>query len=99
VVAKIKITVAKRTSNGDLIAKYGNNVLPQCDALKDGQEFISEGFKVPLGFCPWAWADIQRDVAVLACGGNFEWVNQKGLGFSSCTDGFRPVVFRLERVE
>ena len=64
-VAKVKITVAKRTSNADLIAAYGNKVLPQCDVLKDGQEFISEEFKVPPGFCPWAWVDIQRDVVVL----------------------------------
>ena len=98
-IAKVKITVAKRLSNPDLIAKYGNKVLPQCDAMKDGQEFVSEGFKVPPGFCPWAWADIQRDVAVLACGGNFDWVSKPGTGLSSCTDGFRPVVFLLERVE
>jgi len=54
---------------------------------------------MPEGFCSWAWADIQRDVAVLALNGNFPWVKDEGIGISWCTDGFRPVVFKLKRME
>jgi len=54
---------------------------------------------MPKGFCSWAWADIQRDVTVLALGGDFPWVKEKGVTFSSCTDGFRPVIFKLERMK
>lgn len=97
--AKVKITVAKRISNQDLIAEYGKGMEPLCEAVKEGEEFISEDFAMPAGFCPWAWADIQRDVAILATGGTFPWVNQDGVGISCCTDGFRPVVFVLERIE
>ena len=96
---KVKITVAKRMSNEDLIEKYGNKVAPLCDVMKDGQEFTSEDFAMPEGFCSWAWADIQRDVTVLGTGGGFSWVDQDGVGISCCTDGFRPVVFLLERLD
>ena len=97
--SKVRITVAKRLSNPDLLARYGKKLPPQCQATNDGQVFVSEGFKMPEGFCPWAWADIQRDVAVLECGGNFGWVSEPGVGVSCCTDGFRPVVFLLERID
>lgn len=97
--AKVKITVAKRMSNEDLIAEYGKGVASLCEAVKEREEFISEDFAMPEGFCPWAWADIQRDVAVLACGGNFSWMTPGGVGVSCCTDGLRPVVFVLERLE
>jgi uncharacterized repeat protein (TIGR04076 family) len=49
-------------------------------------------------FCSWAWADIQRDVVHLALGGDFPWIKEKGIGISCCTDGLRPVIFKLERL-
>jgi len=94
----VKITVEKRLSNESLIEKYGVGVEPLCDAVKDGQEFIAEDLKMPEGFCHWAWADIQRDVVTLALGGNFPWVKDEGVAISCCTDGFRPVIFKLERL-
>ena len=42
-------------------------------------------------------ADIQRDVAHLAMGGDFPWMKEKGEMVSCCTDGLRPVIFKLER--
>jgi len=53
---------------------------------------------MPPDFCSWAWADIQRDVAHLALGGDFPWMKQRGTMITCCTDGLRPVVFRLERI-
>ncbi len=94
----VRITVLKRLSNPDLIDRYGVNVVAQCGVMKDGQQFISEGLKIPDGFCAWAWADIQRDATVLALGGNFPWINEEGVTIACCTDGLRPVVFKLERI-
>jgi len=53
---------------------------------------------MPPSFCSWAWADIQRDVAHLAIGGDFPWIKQRGIMITCCTDGLRPVVFKLERI-
>ncbi|MDP3062147.1 MAG: hypothetical protein Q8O40_02875 [Chloroflexota bacterium] len=41
---------------------------------------------------------MQRDVAHLALGGDFPWISKKGTMVSACTDGLRPVLFKLERV-
>jgi uncharacterized repeat protein (TIGR04076 family) len=53
---------------------------------------------MPEGFCSWAWADVQKYVLTLARGGNFLGV-KPGRFITCCTDGFRPVVFQLERIE
>lgn len=96
----VKITVLKRLALKDLIEVYKKSVEgpSECALFKDGQEFTSKKLQMPEGFCSWAWADIQRDVAILALGGNFDWVKEEGVGVSCCTDGFRPVVFKLERI-
>jgi len=98
-----KITVVKRTVNRDLIDEYSSNRSESfglCDRYKDGQEFLIEGFpEKPEGFCDWAWADIHRDVIGLMIGGNFPWMRHPGTAVTCCTDGLRPVVFRVERIE
>jgi len=53
---------------------------------------------IPKGFCVWAWAAIEKDVSILALGGNAPWIRKEGVIISCCTDGLRPVVFKLERV-
>jgi uncharacterized repeat protein (TIGR04076 family) len=95
----VKITVVKKIANLDLANKYGKDVKLPCDFFKLGDEFIFKDLNMPEGFCSWAWADIQRDVVVLALGGNFNWLKNAGTGIACCTDGFRPVVFKLERIE
>jgi len=100
--AKVKITVIKKIANQDI---FGNDppvdftFSPECDRLEVGQEFISDEGSCPPGFCPWAFADIQRDIIHLRLGGNYPWVKQKGAKVSCCTDGLRPVIFKLERIE
>jgi len=34
----------------------------------------------------------------LAFGGDFPWFKEKGIAISCCSDGLRPVVFKLERI-
>jgi len=88
-----KITVVKRSVEQELADRYRNGRVKQCDAFKDGQEFVvSEPWSSPEGFCQWAWADIRSYVMANFHGGDFPTV-------ACCTDGFRPVYFRIERIE
>ena len=98
---KVKITVVKRVNIKDL---FGDNLpaeftsAPVCDQLEEGQEFICVDGKCPPGFCSWAFADIQRDIIHLTLGGDYFWMKDKGMVLSCCTDGCRPVIFKLERM-
>lgn len=96
----VKITVVAKLKPGEVFDELAaSNVNPVCDGVKLGATFMSRNLQMPEGFCSWAWADIQRDVAHLALGGDFRWINKPGSMVSCCTDGLRPVVFKLERIE
>ena len=103
---KVKITVFKRV---DPSVIFDGNVpnMPGsdkpygiCTAFLDGQEFISVDRARPEGFCSWAWRDIYKDLSILDFGGNFwpDWM-KPGEMLSCCTDGVRPVSFKMERLE
>ncbi|MCW4050005.1 MAG: TIGR04076 family protein [Candidatus Bathyarchaeota archaeon] len=95
----VKITVIEKLSNGNSAKRYAvRGYSAICDSVEVGMEFISKGMAMPPNFCSWAWADIQRDVANIAMGGNIPWMKEKGTMITCCTDGLRPVVFKLERV-
>jgi uncharacterized repeat protein (TIGR04076 family) len=95
----VKITVVKKLSNADVFNRYANRgAHPSCDTVEVGMEFLSKGMSMPSNFCSWAWADIQRDVAHIAMGGDFPWIKDRGTMITCCTDGLRPVVFKLERL-
>lgn len=98
---KVRITVLRTSFNADFVRDYaedyeGQNWIP-CQHLHQGQEFISDGW-MPEGFCNFAWPDIHKYVLVLARGGNMVGVKH-GTYITCCTDGFRPVFFKLERIE
>jgi uncharacterized repeat protein (TIGR04076 family) len=69
--------------------------------LAEGQEFTADSpGEVPEGFCAWAWANIHKEIVAIMSGGSLTpWVNQERVAIACCTDGFRPVVFKIERVE
>jgi uncharacterized repeat protein (TIGR04076 family) len=71
-----------------------------CARHTEGQVWLVDGLSLdcPAGFCGWAWADLNRHVVALARGANFLG-SQPGKTVVSCSDGYRPVVFGLERVE
>jgi uncharacterized repeat protein (TIGR04076 family) len=95
----VKITVKKRTVNNDLAKEITGKEVSPCEIFTDGQVFIT-GFTKPDGFCEWAWTDISRMFLAINTGGNFkDWLKRDGLGISCCSDGLRPVVFTLERVD
>jgi len=99
---KVKNTVVKLLNtneiHGDSDLGCSAKLTPTCPAFTEGQEFIVSN-EMPKGFCQGAWADIYRHITVLRWGGHYPWMNEKGKYLACCTDGFRPVVFRLERLE
>jgi len=100
-----KIIVKKRTFDPKLVkellsTKYIEADFGPCELFSDNQTFIvTDPNSIPEGFCAWAWSDIQKDVIALMSGGNFNWMNRKGTSLTCCTDGFRPVIFLIERIE
>ena len=101
-----KITIIKRTFNQDLAEEYISSPVSPCENYTDGQVFtVSEGLEKPNGFCSWAWNDIYKTVVALARGGNFnrglfeDWMKDDKSLITCCTDGIRPVIFLVERLE
>ena len=102
---KCKITVLKRTVNQDLIDEYLDDSYQDhglCECFRDGQEFLIDASEIPKDFsecCPWAWADIRKDILTVASGGNMPGIKQSGTVITGCRDWFRPVIFKVERMD
>ena len=101
-----RITVLKRLAHQDLIDEYMGDEykardLAPCPNFEDGQTFVCDSPGVPPeDFCAWAWSNIHKEIVAIMSGGSFTpWVNQEGVAIACCTDGFRPVVFKIERVD
>jgi uncharacterized repeat protein (TIGR04076 family) len=99
---KCKITVLKRMLNQDLVDEYLDvqEEVVACTQFSDGQEVVLEQpYQIPEGFCPWAWADIRSDIMMIVAGGDPPWIKQRGTVITGCTDWFRPVIFKVERIK
>lgn len=104
--AECRITVLKRTFDAGLAEEHLKQEQGPCPVFREGQEFVtSNAMERPQGFCDWAWNDIYRMVAVLSRGGNFSrggdydgWMKDDRSIIACCTDGIRPVIFRVERI-
>ena len=97
---KVKITVVKRDLYKDLVDKYAaDKNLTICNLFNDEQEFVLNEINMPEGFCSWAWADIHRDVVAVFFGASYKWINKENLIVSCCTDGLRPVTFKIEAID
>ncbi len=101
--SRCKITVIRRSLDEELIRDYlapERSGMGSCGVFADGQEFFTdEAFAMPEGFCPSAWAAIRHTLLRVACGGNMPGMREAGVEVASCSDWFRPVLFRIERVE
>ena len=94
---QVRITVLKKHFHQEIVAQYACN--PEkwtaCQIFEEGQEFVTSRpapWEMPEGFCGWAWADMQKLVYGMARGGQDVFV-------TCCTDGYRPVIFKLEKVK
>lgn len=100
---KVRITVLRKEFYKDFAEEYlteGEQV-GSCALLNEGDTFLFEGnAQMPDGFCPWAWIDIYQSVNAIASGSTFiPWNRRDGQTIVCCTDGIRPVVFKVEAVE
>lgn len=102
---KCRITILKKSVNRDLIDEYMDDAYKNhgvCDCYEEGQEFVFDPSTMPEEFsarCPWAWADIRQDIMIVASGGNMPGIKPRGTIITGCRDWFRPVYFKVERME
>lgn len=101
--SRCRITVIRRSLDRELIDEYLDSEhadMGRCGNFEEGQEFIVDSaFAMPEGFCPSAWADIRHVALRVASGGKMPGMRHEGVEIGSCSDWFRPVIFRIERVE
>jgi uncharacterized repeat protein (TIGR04076 family) len=95
-----RITVVKKAFHKDVIEEYLphlSSVAKVCPVFEVGQTFdVEDPFgPKPDGFCSWAWADILKVVALTMMGAD----PTPGTEFTCCSDGLRPVTFRIQRIE
>jgi len=96
---RCRITVEKVSFNEDLAKKYSKEWMKTCSVFVEGQIFeIQDPWSMPDGFCSNAWSDIYKNIQTISLGGNFPSTQKEGTNLSCCTDGIRPVIFRIERI-
>ncbi len=98
-----KITVLKTLYHQDLAEEYRRPGLRTgpCHFFEEGQEFIVKYLvERPEGFaCDWAWDDIHKVLLALMVKGDFgTWMKDPNMFITCCTDGIKPVVFKVERI-
>jgi len=92
-------------ANPELAAEYRTPEVNErapvpCRLFEDGQEFILTHWDGPPdGFCTWAWADIHKEIMLILSGGDHFGYESPGVVIACCTDAFKPVVFKIERIE
>jgi uncharacterized repeat protein (TIGR04076 family) len=88
-----RITVLRKLFHEDLFRQYPYGMGEPCGRFEEGQVFLSESrWDPPAGFCTWAWSDLRPVIQSIHSGHPTPFI-------SCCTDGLRPVFFKLERVE
>jgi uncharacterized repeat protein (TIGR04076 family) len=91
--SRCRITVLIRSFNKDLYFQYPSGAPEVCGRLVEGQQFVTENrWDPPEGLCTWAWADMRPIIHAIHGG-------DTTVRIFSCSDGLRPVLFKLERVE
>jgi uncharacterized repeat protein (TIGR04076 family) len=98
----LRITVLRKLSAidvfGKLLPEVAETLAVTCDRLQEGQVFVvDKSGAMPAGFCTWAWHDIYPVVIGLRYGASYPWMMKEGLIYSCCSDGARPVFFKIER--
>lgn len=99
---KLKITVIKTEFNQQFADEFRNPLAHYgpCNVFRVGDEFIIEKWwQIPDGFCEWAWIDIQKPLFALATGGDLSpWMKEPNIWIACCTDGVKPVTFKIETI-
>jgi uncharacterized repeat protein (TIGR04076 family) len=88
-----KITVLRKDFNEDFYRRHPYGQAAACGRFEVGQEFLTQNpWDPPAGFCQWAWADLRSIIHRIHAGNPTVMI-------ACCTDGLRPVFFKLEAVE
>ena len=100
---RCKISVLKTLYNEDLAEEYRRPGVRSgpCHFFTEGQEFIVDYLtERPEGFgCDWAWDDIHKVLMTFMLKGDFStWMKDGNQFITCCTDGIKPVVFKIERL-
>ena len=99
--AKIKVTVIKKFNPKDVfgheIKSPKGEIIPTCYIFEEGEEFIVEDLEKPEKFCGLGWKTVVKDIEILDSGEDVFWC-PPGIIYTCCTDGARPVCFKLERI-
>ena len=99
---KVKITVIRKEFYPDFADEFlsEGKGAGACSLLEVGDTLIFEGgAQMPESFCPWAWIDIYHNVSAIASGSTYyPWNKRDGQTIACCTDGIRPVVFKIEAI-
>jgi len=101
---KCKITVLKTSFNKDYVDLYveaeRKKTLGPCEVFKEGQEFVVDAVSgPPPGFCAWAWDDLYKVIVAYFAGGKFGMWYEGKVIIACCSDGTRPVYFKIEGLE
>lgn len=107
---KCKITVLRREYYQDLADEYlADPDVGKCNLFHEGQEFILERdgdrddfwHMMDGKFCSEAWDSISRYIYAALQGGSIMkgWTNDEKVMIAACSDGVRPVIFKLERID
>ncbi|WP_165077658.1 MULTISPECIES: TIGR04076 family protein [unclassified Desulfovibrio] len=97
----LKMTVVKLTRAAEMFPELPEgcieNFEPVCPRFKLGQTFhIDENGNCREDFpCAWAWNDNYAVITTMQAGGHF-CQKRAGVQYTCCTDGLRPVVFKVE---
>lgn len=99
-----RITVLKTEYHPDLSKEYR---LPElhhgpCSKFSVGDSFVVEHLNErPAGFdCGWAWDDLEKIIVPMMLGAKFSpWMIDENTFIACCSDGIKPVVFKIERLE
>ena len=95
----VRITVKKMLGTKELWGKDApvSESEDLCPRFKVGDVYVTDGLQMPKGWpCSWAWHDIFKEIMHLSLGGEF-FVKSGNMIYTCCTDGMRPVFFKIER--
>ena len=101
-----RVTVLRRELYPDLVAEYAANPqVGKCTRFEDGQEFIidKDSYLGMLNgqFCSEAWQSISHYIYAALQGGSIMhgWMKDEAVMIATCSDGVRPVIFKIERLD
>jgi uncharacterized repeat protein (TIGR04076 family) len=90
---KCRITVLRKDFYPEFWRQSQYGQPSACGRFEVGQQFVTENpWDPPPGFCQWAWADLRSIIHRIHAGNRTTMI-------ACCTDGLRPVFFKMEAAE